>query len=134
MQLCSLRKILLGFLLYSCTNVVAQVAVLTYHNDNARTGQNVHESILTPANVNSASFGKLGFLSVQGLVDGEPLYVPNVDINGKLHNVVYVVTEHDMVYAFDAETLSQLWAVSVVGAGETPSDDRGCSQVTPEIG
>ncbi|MFL6436211.1 MAG: PKD domain-containing protein [Terriglobales bacterium] len=112
----------------------SQVAVTTYHNDNARTGQNLQEQVLTPANVNSSTFGKIGFLPVQGLVDGEPLYVPNVKMSDGWHNVIYAVTEHDMVYAFDADTLAQLWAVTVVGAGETPSDDRGCSQVTPEIG
>jgi len=120
--------------LFSAEFVFAQVAVLTYHNDSSRTGQNLQESILTPSSVNSTSFGLVGTLSVQGLVDGQPLYVPNVDINGSRHNVVYVVTEHDLVYAFDADTLSRLWTVSVVGSGETPSDDRGCSQVTPEIG
>src|SRR5690348_16915099 len=112
----------------------SQVAVTTYHNDNSRTGQNLQEAILTPGNVNSTNFGLLGFLPVQGLVDGEPLYVPNVNVNGALHNLVFVVTEHDMVYAFDAETLAGVWAVTVVGSGETPSDDRGCGQVTPEIG
>src|SRR5579864_6560830 len=108
--------------------------VLTYHNDNARTGLNPNETILTPANVNSAKFGKLGFLSVTGLVDAEPLYVSGLTISGTVHNVVFVVTEHDLVYAFDADTFQQLWQVSLVGANETPSDDRGCSQVTPEIG
>src|SRR5438552_14945640 len=97
----SLRRNLPTFLFFFCTPaVVAQVSVLTYHNDNARTGQNLQESILTSANVNSASFGKIGFLSVQGLVDAEPLYVPNVNMNGTVHSVVFVVSEHDMVYAF----------------------------------
>jgi hypothetical protein len=108
--------------------------VLTYHNDNARTGLNPNETTLTPTNVNSTNFGKVAFLSVQGLVDAEPLFVSGLDINGVAHNVVFVATEHDLVYAFDADTFTQLWQVSVVGANETPSDDRGCSQVTPEIG
>jgi hypothetical protein len=110
------------------------VAVLTYHNDTARTGQNLAEKILTPSNVNSTAFGKLGFLSVDGLVDAEPLYVSNLMIAGHPHNVVFAVTEHDSVYAFDADTLTQLWQVTVLGAKETPSDDRGCGQVSPEIG
>ncbi|MGA8220114.1 MAG: hypothetical protein WB780_00560 [Candidatus Acidiferrales bacterium] len=110
------------------------VQVLTYHNDVARTGQNLNETILTPSNVNSTSFGKIGFLTVDGLVDAEPLYVPNLTIAGALHNVVFVVTENDSAYAFDADTFAQLWKVSVLGSGETPSDNRGCSQVTPEIG
>jgi len=110
------------------------VSVLTYHNDIERTGQNLNETILTPSNVNSSSFGKVGFLSVTGLVDAEPLYVPNITLNEVSHNVVFVVTEHDMVYAFDADTFAQLWMVSLLGANETTSDNRGCGQVTPEIG
>ena len=108
--------------------------VLTYHNDVARTGQNLEEKILTPRNVNSDSFGKLGFFSVDGLVDAEPLYVSNLTIAGHPHNVVFVATEHDSVYAFDADTLAQLWHVSVLAPSETPSDDRRCGQVSPEIG
>jgi hypothetical protein len=108
--------------------------VLTYHNDDARTGQNMQETILTPSTVKSAHFGKKGFLPVQGAVDAEPLYVSNLLVGGALHNVVFVATEHDLVYAFDADTLTQLWRVAVVGPNETPSDNRGCDQITPEIG
>ncbi len=109
--------------------------VLTYHNDNARTGQNLNETILTPANVNSTQFGKLFQLSVDGKVDAEPLYASSVAIPGQgTHNVLYVETEHDSVYAFDADDGAQLWHVSVIGSGETTSDNRGCTQVTPEIG
>lgn len=108
--------------------------VLTYHNDVARTGQNLDEKILTLKNVNAASFGKVGFLNTDGLVDAEPLYVSNLVIGGNSHNVVFVATEHDSVYAFDADTLTQLWNVTVLGANETPSDDRKCAQVSPEIG
>jgi hypothetical protein len=119
----------------NCANVV------TEHNDNARTGQYTVETKLTPTNVTMATFGKLFELPVDGKVDAQPLYVQNVMINGASHNVLYVVTEHDSVYAFDAETkpdagTSTLWGpVSMVGAGETPSDAvGGCGQVTPEIG
>ena len=111
-----------------------QTNVLTYHNDVARTGQNLDETLLTPANVNSTNFGKLGFMSVDGLVDGEPLYLSNLTVAGASHNVVFVVTESDSVYAFDANSFSQLWHVSVLPSGETPSDNRGCGQVTPQIG
>jgi hypothetical protein len=109
--------------------------VLTYHNNNARTGLNSSETILTPANVNSTSFGKLFVLSVDGLVDAEPLYLSAVPIpsNGT-HNLLIVATENDSVYAFDADTGSRLWQITTLKSGETPSDDRGCSQVTPEIG
>src|SRR5215468_1096939 len=112
----------------------AQTNVLTYHNDNARTGQNLNESILTPANVNSRSFGSIGFMSVDGLVDAQPLYVSNLTIGGISHNVLFVATESDSVYAFDADSLIELWHVRVLGLNETPSDDRGCKQVTPQIG
>ena len=110
------------------------VNVLTYHNDVARTGQNLNESTLTTANVKSANFGLVGNLSVDGGVDAEPLYVSNLSLAGGVHNVVYVVTENDSVYAFDADTFAQLWHVSVLGANETASDNRGCGQVSPIIG
>lgn len=110
------------------------VNVLTYHNDNARTGLDANETALTLHNVNSRGFGKVGFLSVQGLVDAEPLYVSQLKIKGAKHNVVFVATEHDLVYAFDADTFAQLWQVSLLGPDESTSDDRGCGQVKPEIG
>ena len=110
------------------------VNVLTYHNDMARTGQNLNESILTTANVTSADFGLVGNLSVDAGVDAEPLYVSNRSLVGGVHNVVYVVTENDSVYAFDADTFAQLWHTSVLGANETASDNRGCGQVSPIIG
>lgn len=112
----------------------SNVSVLMYHNDIGRTGQNLSETTLTTTNVNTTSFGKVGFLTVQGRVDAEPLYVPNLSIAGATHNVVFVVTEHDLVYAFDADTFANLWQVSVLGANESTSDDHGCSQITPEIG
>jgi hypothetical protein len=108
--------------------------VLTYHNDNSRTGQYLEEKILAPSNVNSGSFGKLGFLRVDGRVDAEPLFVSNVDISAASHRVVYVVTEHDLAYAFDADDYSPLWRTSLVNPGETTSDPRNCGQVAPEIG
>src|SRR4029077_7958139 len=119
------------------TTVTSSTAtdVVTYHNDVARTGQNLNETILTPANVNSTTFGKLGFYSVDGKVDAQPLYLSKINVPGQgIHNVLYVVTEHDSVYAFDADNGTQLWKVSMLPAGETPSDDRGCGQVSPEIG
>src|SRR5271169_6291452 len=118
-----------------CTGALeGQVNVLTWHNDNARTGQNLQETVLTPANVNSSTFGKLFTIAVDGKVDAQPLYVPSLMIGGGLHNILYVETEHDSVYALDADTGASLWHVSVLGTGESPSDDRGCGQVTPEIG
>ena len=113
--------------------------VLTYHNDIARTGQNLTETTLTTSNVTSAKFGKLGFYSVDGLVDAEPLYasnviVPNNGTNNGTHNVLVVATENDSVYAFDADSGATIWQLSMLKSGETASDNRGCGQVTPEIG
>ncbi len=109
--------------------------VTTYHNDIARTGQNLQETILTRSNVNSTSFGKLFTSTVDDVIDAEPLYLSNVAIPGQgNHNVIYAVTENDSVYAFDADNGAQLWHVSVLGTGETPSDTRGCGQIFPQIG
>jgi hypothetical protein len=74
-------------------------------------------------------------VSTDGLVDAQPLYAPNVSIPGNgTHNVLFVASEHGTVYGFDADSGSSLWHVTTLAAGETTSDDRGCSQVTPEIG
>jgi len=109
--------------------------VLTYHNDIARTGQNLQETILTTGNVKSSLFGKLFTLPVDGIIDAEPLYLSAVSIPGKgTHNVVYAVTENDSVYAFDADAGTLLWQASVLGSGESASDDQGCSQISPQIG
>jgi hypothetical protein len=108
--------------------------VTTYHYDVSRDGLNAKETILTQANVNSAQFGKIGFDAVDGKVDAQPLYLANVAIGGQLKNVLYVATEHDSVYAFDADSGAQIWKTSVLGSGETTSDNHGCSQITPEIG
>ena len=114
--------------------VPAVVDVLTYHNDNARTAQNLAEALLTPASVTAQNFGLLRLLSVDGRVDAQPLIVSALNLAGKLRNVVYVVTEHGSVYAFDADDGTALLQASLLGAGEVPSDPRGCSQVSPEIG
>jgi outer membrane protein assembly factor BamB len=86
-------------------------------------------------NVKSSLFGKLFTLLVDGIIDAEPLYLSAGSIPGKgTHNVVYAVTENDSVYAFDADAGTLLWQVSVLGPGESPSDDHGCSQISPQIG
>lgn len=108
--------------------------VITYHNDNARTGQNLTETVLTTLNVKSNTFGKLLTIPVDGRVDAQPLYLSAFPMPQGTRNVLYVATEHDSVYAFDADTGAQLWKVSMLKAGEVPSDDRSCGQVTPEIG
>jgi hypothetical protein len=108
--------------------------VVTYKYDVMRTGQNLTESTLTPSNVTSSTFGKLRNLMADGLVDAQPLYLSKLTVAGATRNIIFVATEHDSVYAFDADAGTILWQVSLIGAGETTSDDRGCSFVTPEIG
>ena len=119
-------------------------SVLTYHNDNLRTGQNVNETILTPANVTSATFGKLFALAVDGQVFAQPLYVPGVTVGTQVHNLLFVATEHDSVYAWDADTSSStpIWQTSFINpsAGVTPipcgeaAGTGDCSTITPEFG
>jgi hypothetical protein len=110
------------------------VDATTYHFDNARDGLNANETTLTPSNVNSATFGKINFLAADGKIDAEPLYLSQLTVNGSAHNVLYVASEHDSVYAFDADTGTVLWQISLLQSGETTSDDHGCGQITPEIG
>jgi hypothetical protein len=112
----------------------------TYHNDNLRTGQNNNETILTTAIVNHTQFGKLFSFPIDGIAFASPLYVESVNIPGQgFHNVVYVATEHDSVYAFDADGLSNnpLWHVSFLGSGITtiPCGDTGeCGDISVEVG
>ena len=112
----------------------------TFHNDNLRTGQNNNETVLTPANVNPVQFGKLFSYSIDGYAFASPLYVAGVNIpSSGLHNVVYVATENDSVYAFDADGLSTtpLWHVSFLKSGVTtvPCADIGeCGDIPIQIG
>src|ERR1700732_1477378 len=116
---------------------VAQTNVTTFHNDNARTGQNANETVLTPSTVNSNHFGKLFSLTVDGDVYAQPLYVANVSINGGTRHVLYVATEHDSVYAIDADSGMVYWHVNLIPLGGSTVDsitDAACRDLVPEIG
>lgn len=135
----------------SATIGVSDLAgVTTYHNSLARDGVNSHEYALTPTNVQTATFGKLFSCTADGAIYGQPLWVPGVTIGGVKHNVVFVATQHDSLYAFDADTSPclQLWHVSLIDTlhgglgGETsvPSGGAGAivgsgfGDITPEVG
>src|SRR5437660_8743347 len=112
----------------------AQNDVLTQHNDNTRSGLNANETVLTPANVTVSKFGRLFTHAVDGIIVGQPLYASNVLMNdGQMHNVVYVATQHNTVYAFDADSTqgssaSPLWSVSLNNGGTSdPISDYGCT-------
>jgi len=118
------------------TTATGSTDVLTYHNDIARTGQNLSETILTTSNVASSTFGKLGVYTVNANVDAEPLYASAVTVAGSKHNVLIVAAENDSVYAFDADSpgTAALWSANLLKSGETTSDTRSCGQVSPQIG
>jgi hypothetical protein len=130
------------FFFFVTVSSQAQVFVTTYRNNLARSGENLGETVLTHANVNPDQFGKIVSLPVDGQVYAQPLYLPSLTISGKIHNVVLVATEHDSVYAFDADSgsganLTPLWQVSLTGAGETTAsvaDVLNCSSISPEVG
>jgi Big-like domain-containing protein len=132
------------------SNGIGFAGVFTQHNDISRTGQNLNESILTPTNVNTATFGKLFSQAVDGYIYAQPLYVPNVTIAGGTHNVIYVATEGDSIYAFDADsntgTNSGLfWHASMIdtahgaAVGATTVNiqqdlDSACTDLVPQVG
>ena len=123
--------------------LLGQTSVLTQHNDLSRTGQNLNESILTPASVSSGNFGKVFSLTVDGAVAAQPLFMPGLTVNGSSHNVVFIATEHDSVFAFDADMGgTALWQASLLdsrhgaspGATSVPESQSGCPSPTHEYG
>ena len=138
--------VLLAFFLTGAAS--AQTSVVTQHNDIARTGQNLQESTLTPSNVSTSSFGRLFSIPVDGFVYAQPLYLPNLTISGKgTHNVVFIATEHDSIYAVDADSnggsnATPLWQITLLdaahgaasGATTEPYTDVGTTDTIPEIG
>jgi hypothetical protein len=126
-------------------NLPPAADVVTFKNNTARNGQNLSEAILTPENVTAATFGLLRKLTTDGKVDAQPLYLSQVSIGGALHNIVFVATEHDSVYAFDADTGATFWQTSLLGSGEAPTGTSfpaygdhtvtyPCTQTSPEVG
>lgn len=117
---------------------VAQT-MITSQFDNARTGANLHETILTPGNVNARQFGKIFTLKADGDIYTQPLFLSGVEVPGKgRHDVLFVATEHDSVYAFDAygKPAAPLWRVSFLKDGVTtvPAEDVQCPFIAPEVG
>jgi uncharacterized protein (TIGR03437 family) len=136
--------LLVGLIAAPAPPAPAQVNVLTWHNDNARTGQNLNEQLLSPGNVKRGSFGLRFSQPVDGIITAQPLYVSGVEIAGRgRHNIVIVATAHDSVYAFDADgnvgpNAVPLWQVSFLnpkaGITTVPVADMPCDVITPELG
>jgi hypothetical protein len=126
------------------TTAFAQTNVLTWHNDLSRTGQNTNETVLTPANVNRNTFGLLFTYPVDGQIYAQPLYVSSLTIPGRgTHNVIFVATQHDSVYALDADNNTAaggvLWQVNLGPSAATPNNDFGnrygpYHDIDPEVG
>ncbi len=118
----------------ACLHAQQGANTLTWHNNRTRTGLNAAETTLTLANVSANTFGQVYFISTDGRVDGQPLYVAGLRIGGATHNVVFIVTEHDSVYAVDAATGDTLWKKSLLGTNETTGSVSNCNLIAPEMG
>src|SRR3984885_12254948 len=133
-QLANILKAIFACVALAAAVSWAQTPITTWHYDNVRSGANTTETVLTPENVNSTNFGKQFTQPVDGIIVGHPLYLPGVAIPGRgVHNVVYVATMNDTVYAFDANSgsLSALWTTSLLdysppGATPVPIKVKGC--------
>jgi hypothetical protein len=139
------KKMAVALLLGSCISALAQFNVLTHHNDLQRTGQNTNETVLTTANINSNTFGKLLSCPTDGQVYAQPLYVSGLNFPGQgTHNAIFVATMHDSVYAFDADGNTGtngglLWQVSLGTSAAMPNNDFGnrygpYHDIRPEVG
>src|SRR5271170_7538350 len=134
----------LAALLAGVFSLNGQVNVLTYHNDLSRTGQNLNETILSPSSLLAGEFGPIFSHAVDGQVYGQPLYMWGLNVAGKgFHNVVFIVTEHDSVYAFDADSntgpnAAPLWQVSFInpaaGVTSVPAGNLDSKVIVPEVG
>jgi hypothetical protein len=117
---------------------LAHTTVSTYHNTNDRTGSNLTETVLTPDNVNAVSFGKRAAVPVAGSIFAQPLYIPGVSTSTGSHNLVIVATEHDQVYAVDADSRTVVWHTDFLGTSGSvttvASTDVNCGAIAPEIG
>jgi chitobiase/beta-hexosaminidase-like protein len=147
-EISNFRFAILTFLLCLIPgSLSAQVSVLTQRGDISRSGVNASETVLTPANVNTTQFGQLFSYSIDGYAYAQPLYMPGVTINGVTHNVVFIATEHDSVFAFDADSdaganAAPLWQITLLdaahgaapGASTVPNEDTDSGDLTPEIG
>jgi hypothetical protein len=136
------RFLLIAILSLSAGLARAQVNVTTYHNDTSRSGLNMQETVLTPSTVNSAQFGKLFSVPLDGNVYAQPLVLTNVAINGSVHTVLYVATEHGSIYAIDGDatstTATVLWQVNLIPNGGTTvvgtvNIAPVCTDIVPEI-
>jgi hypothetical protein len=137
------KQLLVLSALWTCALwAVAATNVTTWRNDLGRTGQNLNETQLTLANVNSTTFGKLFSYPVDGQVYAQPLYMSGIAIAGGTHNVLFIATQHDSVYALDADHNQQLWHASMIdtahgapsGATSVSSADMGSYDINPEYG
>jgi hypothetical protein len=131
-------SVVAGWTATPCARGQAQITTSQYNN--ARTGENLSETMLTPKNVNSRTFGKLFSLPVNGDVYAQPLYLAGLEIPGKgKHNVLFVATEHDSVYAMDADKKAPpLWLVDFADAAKhvtpVPGREIRCPFINPEVG
>src|ERR1700733_8295354 len=129
--------LLFAFLCITATCARAQVDVLTQHNDSARTGTNLRETVLTPENVNKAQFGMLFKRVLDDQLYTQPLIATNVQVDGGMHDIVYVTTVNNSVYAFDAndaEASAPLWHVNFGAPANGHSTDFGCLDINGQMG